>query len=139
MCNRYSNRVRGAPVPNTHVVGLGGGDHGETTTKEAPKTERPTEDTESEDSLPELVSEDTEASADNTLPSTEEEDTNTGDKEKEKKKQVMYKELDGIDKEARMQELTVDFILNLEDENYKPPTPCIGLTCPLTGEQYFID
>ena len=27
-------------------------------------------------------------------------------------------------------------ILNMEDPDYKDPEPCIGLTCPLTGEQY---
>ena len=27
----------------------------------------------------------------------------------------------------------------MEDPNYKEPEPCIGLTCPLTGEQYYVD
>ena len=97
-----------------------------------------TEDTESDNSLPELVSNDAETSADdsgyaflNTPPSTEEEDVNTEDEEKEK--QAMYQKLDRIDEEASMQELTIEQILNMEDPNYKPPTPCIGLTCPLTG------
>ena len=85
-----------------------------TITGEAPKTEGPADDTESDDSLPELVSDNTETSADNsgyaflnTPPSTKEEDVNTEDEEK-KKKQAMYKEIDKIDEEARMQELTVD-------------------------------
>ena len=117
-----------------------------TITEEAPKTEGPADDTESDNSLPEGVSNDAETSADdsgytflNRPPSTEEEDANTEDEEKEKKKQAMYKEIDRIDEEARMQKLRVDFILNMDDPNYKPPMPCIGLTCPLTGEQYYID
>ena len=116
------------------------------TTEEAPTTESPTDDAESEDSLPELVSDDADTSMDsgyaflNTPPSTEEEDAkNTKDEEREKKKQAMYKEIDRRDEEARMQELTVDFILNMDDPNYTPPEPCIGLTWPLTGKQYYID
>ena len=115
-------------------------------TKEASTTESPTDDTKSEDSFPELVSDNADTSADsryaflNTPPSTEEEDSsNTKDEEREKKKQAMYKEIDRRDEEARMQELTVDFILNMDDPNYKPPEPCIDLTCPLTGEQYYMD
>ena len=34
---------------------------------------------------------------------------------------------------------SINFILNMEDPNYKTPEPCIGLTCPLTGEQYYVD
>ena len=95
--------------------------------------------------MPELVSDDVDTSADsgyaflNTPPSTKEEDASTEDEEKEQKKQAMYKEINRIDEEARMQELTVDFILNMDDPDYKPLEPCIGLTCPLTGEQYYID
>ena len=33
----------------------------------------------------------------------------------------------------------INFILNMEDPNYKDPEPCIGLTCSLTGEQYYVD
>ena len=51
----------------------------------------------------------------------------------------MYKEIDKIDEEARMQESTIDFILNMENPDYKEPEPCTGLTCPLTGEQYYVD
>ena len=73
----------------------------------------------------------------NTPPSTEEEDANDDEKEeKEKKKQAMYWEIDRIDEEARMQESTIDFILNMDNPNYKEPEPCIDLTCLLTGEQY---
>ena len=36
-------------------------------------------------------------------------------------------------------ESSIDFILNMEDPNYKEPEPCISLTCPLTGEQYYVD
>ena len=64
-----------------------------------PQTERTSAgETVSEDSLPELVSDDTETEADNSgyvflnlLPSTEEEDTSTEDEETEKKKQAMYR------------------------------------------------
>ena len=96
------------------------------------------EDTESDDSLPELVSDDTETEADdsgyvflNTPPSTGEEDTSTEDEEKEKKKQAMYREIDRRDEEARMKELAMEHILDMEDGNCKPPTTCIGLTYPL--------
>ena len=75
----------------------------------------------------------------NTPPSTGEEDTSTKDEEREKKKQAMYREIDRRDEEARMKELAMEQILDMENGNYKPPTPCIGLTCPLTGEQYFFD
>ena len=91
-----------------------------------------------------MVSNEADTSADsgyaflNTPPSTEEEDANDAEEEeKEKKKQAMYREIDRIDEEARMEESTIDFILNMDNPNYKEPEPCIGLTCPLTGEQYY--
>ena len=129
-------------------------DEGEETAKESneealrrPQTDRTSAgELESEDSLPELVSDDTETEADdsgymflNTPPSTGEEDTSTEEEEREKKKQAMYRKIDRRNEEARMEELTMEQILDIEDGNYKPPTPCIGLTCPLAGEQYFID
>ena len=111
------------------------------TTEGASATESPAEDTESEDSLPELVSNAADTTADsgyaffNTPPSTEKEDVNDAEAEdKERKKQEMYREIDRINEEARMQESTIDFILNMENPNYKEPEPCIGHRCPLTGE-----
>ena len=112
------------------------------TTERSSATESPAEDTESEDSLPKLVCDEVDTTADsgyaflNTPPSTEEEDANGAEaEEKEKKKQEMYREIDRINEEARMQESTIDFILNMENPNYKEPEPCIGLICLLTGEQ----
>ena len=43
-----------------------------------------------------------------------------------------------IDEEKELEE-SIEFILKMEDPNYKEPEPCIGLTCPLTGEQYYVD
>ena len=43
-----------------------------------------------------------------------------------------------IDEEKELED-SIEFILNMEDPNYKEPEPCIGLTCPLTGEQYYVD
>ena len=51
----------------------------------------------------------------------------------------MYKEIDRVNEEARMQEFTINFILNMENPDYKELEPCIGLTCPLTEEQYYVD
>ena len=36
-------------------------------------------------------------------------------------------------------ESSIDFILNMENPNYREPEKCIGLTFPLTGEQYYVD
>ena len=41
--------------------------------------------------------------------------------------------------EEEQLEESINFILNMEDPNYKTPEPCIGLTRPLTGEQYYVD
>ena len=115
-------------------------DEGEETTEETVNqateetsttaTESSAEDTEAEDSLPELVSDEADTHADsgyaflNTPPSTEEEDANDAEaEEKEKKKQAMYKEIDRIEEEARMQESTIDFILNMENSYYKESEP----------------
>ena len=116
--------------------------------EEASTMESRTEDTESEDSLPELVSDETDTSKDsgyaflNTPTSTKEEDKDNAEaeeRERKKKKQERYKEIDRVDEEARIQESTINFILNMENPNYKEPEPCIGLICPLTGEQYYLD
>ena len=129
--------------PGSQFLGRGGGDNrgdANQATEEASTTttESQTEDTESEDSLHKLVSDEADTTADsgyaflNTPPSTKEEDVNDAEAdEKEKKKQEMYKEIDRIDEEARMQESTIDFILNMENPNYKVPEPCIGPTLSL--------
>ena len=110
------------------------------------------EDNESEDSLPELDSNEADTSEDsgyaflNTQPSAEDEDFEAApetkeekEKEEEEKKENMYKVIDKRDKEAQLEESTINFILNMEDPDYKDPEPCTGLTCPLTGEQYYVD
>ena len=119
-------------------------DEGEESTEEKKKPgahRTATVKTESADSLPDLVSDDTEEEDDgfmflNTPLSTEEETSN--DVEKEKKKQDMCKEIDSRDEEILMKEL-VEQILEMEDGISRKPIPLTGLTCPLTGEQYYID
>ena len=51
----------------------------------------------------------------------------------------MYKVIDKADKAAQLEESTINFILHMENPDYKDPEPCTGLTCPLTGEQYYVD
>ena len=98
-----------------------------------------------EDSLPELVSDEADTTGDsgyailNMLPSTEEDDAEAEEKDREEGKVKMYKEIDKIVEEARMQESTIDFILNIDNLDYKEPEPCTGLTCHCTGEQYYLD
>ena len=46
-------------------------------------------------------------------PSTEEQDAEAEERDREEEKQKMYKEIDKIDEEARMQESAIDFILNM--------------------------
>ena len=60
---------------------------------------------------------------------TEEEEA---DKDSQKKKRYEMTEEEDL-------ESSIDFILNMENPDYKEPTKCIGLTCPLTGEQYYVD
>ena len=90
---------------------------------------------EDEDSLPELVSgsEDSGYEFLNTPKAvlTEEKAEEEPGKDVRKKKYSMTEEEE--------LESSIDFILNMEDPNYKEPEPCIGLTCPLTGEQYYVD
>ena len=79
-------------------------------------------ETESEDSLPKLVSDDTEADDSgyvflNTPPGTEEEETYTEDEERERKKQAMYREIDRRDDECLIKELAMEQILDMEDGN----------------------
>ena len=102
------------------------------------------EENESEDSLPELVSDEADTSEDsgyaflNTSPSAEDEDFGAAERTKEEeeaeeKKETMYKVIDKADKEAQLEESTINFILNMENPDYKDPEPCTGLTCHLTG------
>ena len=103
---------------------------------------------ESEDSLPELVSDEADTSEDsgyaflNTPPSDEDKDFVAEEKtkgEEEEKKETMYKAKDKADKEAQLEEFAINFILNMENPDHKETEPCTGLTCPLTGEQYYVD
>ena len=125
-------------------------DEGEETAEEvnaqASTEESQTEkDEKSEDSLPELDSDEADTTEDsgyvflNMPPSTEDEDPEADKKIKEEEKETLYKGIDNVDKEAQLEESTIDFILNMENPNYKEPEPCTGLTCPLTGEQYYVD
>ena len=120
-----------------------------------------------DDSLPELVSDKTETSEDSrydfinmptndeskdfeampedseTTPEDYEEANETTEEQEEKRdeeqKEVnIHKDISENNEEAQLQE-PIDFILNMEDPNYKDPEPCTGLTCPLTGEQYYVD
>ena len=62
---------------------------------------------------------------------SEEKTEEEADKDVRKKRYEMTEEED--------LESSIDFILNMEDPNYREPEKCIGLTCPLTGEQYYVD
>ena len=95
------------------------------------------EENESEDNLPELVSDEADTSQDsgysflNTPPSAEDEDFGAAEKTKEEeaeeKKETMYKVIDKADKEAQLEESTINFILNMENPDYKDPEPCTCL------------
>ena len=58
-------------------------------------------------------------------PSTEEEDAEAEEKDREEEKETLYKEIDKI-----VEESTIDFILNMENLDYKEPEPCTGLRAP---------
>ena len=93
---------------------------------------------EDEDSLPELVS-GSEDSGDSgyefintpevAIPKEKTEEEANKDSQKKRYEMTEEEEL----------ESSIDFILNMENPDYKEPTKCIGLTCPLTGEQYYVD
>ena len=113
-----------------------------------------TGNSETDDSLPELVSDDTEEEEDgftilNTLVereprairetsleamqqdgSNEEQKT---DKERAQRNQKIIEEIDRRDEKALMEELAIEEILDLEDGISRKPIPAI--MCPLTGEQ----
>ena len=109
-----------------------------------------TRETVSDDSLPDLVSDDTGEDYGfvvlNTLPSTEERETeeekstseSTGE-DSDKKNQRIYEEIDRRDEEILMKDLAIEQILDMEDGMLRTPIPLSGLTCSLTGEQYNID
>ena len=90
---------------------------------------------EDEDSLPELVSGSKDSGYEflNTPKAVPSEEKTEEEPERDvrKKRYTMTEEED--------LESSIDFILNMKDPNYKEPEPCIGLTCPLTGEQYYVD
>ena len=105
-----------------------------------------------DDSLPELVSDETETSGDsrydflNTPTNEEDKDfeaspegaTETTEEKEEQKEVNTQKDISDDSEETQIQD-SIDFILNMEDPDYKDPEPCTGLTCPLTGEQYYVD
>ena len=90
---------------------------------------------EDEDSLPELVSgsEDSGYEFLNTPKAVP-----TEEKAEEEQEKYVRKKKYSMTEEEQL-ESSIDFILNMEDPNYKEPEPCIGLTCPLMGEQYYVD
>ena len=62
----------------------------------------------------------------------------TEEKEEEQKEVNTHRDISDDNEETQLQD-SIDFILNMEDPDYKDPEPCTGLTCPLTGEQYYVD
>ena len=92
---------------------------------------------EEDDSLPELVSgsEDSGYEFINT-PKNEEQETKAEEEpNRDTSEKVKTDKKYDIDEEEELE----SSILNMEDPNYKEPEPCIGLTCPLTSEQYYVD
>ena len=118
-------------------------DEGEETADEIWTTanEESTAGEEEDDSLPELVSgsEDSEYEFLNTPTNNEKDFKDTtaeekpGDSDKNKRDTC-----NDVNEEKELEE-SINFILNMEDPDNKTPEPCIGLTCPLTGEQYYVD
>ena len=116
-------------------------DEGEETSDEiwTMANEESTAGEEEDDSLLELVSgsEDSGYEFLNTPTNNEKElkDTTAEEEPSDKTKKDIC---DDVNEERELEE-SINFILNMEDPNYKEPEPCIGLTCPLTGEQYYVD
>ena len=128
-------------IPDSWDEGKEAADEVSAQTAEESQTEGD-EKNQSEDSLPEQVSDEVDTSEDsgyaflNTPPSAEDEDFEAEEKikeEEEEKKETMYKAIDKADKEAQSEESTINFILNMENLDYKEPEPCTGLTCPIIG------
>ena len=97
------------------------------------------------DSLPELASNEEETSEDsgydflNTPTNEEEKDdfeapAETEEENRDAEEKVKENRDCTSENEEKQLEDSINFILNMEDPNYKDPEPC--LTCPLTGEQY---
>ena len=96
---------------------------------------------EEDDSLPELVSgsEDSGYEFLNTPTNNEKDFKDTAAEEKPGDSDKNERDTcNDVNKEKELEE-SINFILNMEDPDYKTPGPCIGLTCPLTGEQYYVD
>ena len=131
------------------LLGRGAANEGSTTGGDETEHSLPGLD----DSLPELISDETETSEDsgydflNTPTNEEDKDfeaspeeatETTEEEEKEQEKVNTNKNTSDDSEETQLQD-SIDFILNMEDPDYKDPEPCTGLTCPLTGEQYYVD
>ena len=91
------------------------------------------------DSLPELVSgsEDSGYEFLNT-PTNEEKDFKATATEDKPSDSDNRDSCNNENEEEQLEE-SINFILNMEDPDYKTPEPCIGLTCPLAGEQYYVN
>ena len=120
-------------------------DEGEETSNEIWTTanEESTAGEEEDDSLPELVSgsEDSGYEFLNTPTNQEKEfkDTAAEEEPSDKTSDKTKRDISDDVNEERELEESINFILNMEDPNYKTPEPCIGLTCLLTGEKYYVD
>ena len=122
---------------------LGTRDEGEETTEKVYNTtnEGSTTGGEEADSLPELVSGSEDSGYDflNTPTNEEEKDFEATAEEKPKEDKDSYDKDNYSENEEEHLEESINFILNIEDPDFKAPEPCTGLTCPLTGEQYYVD
>ena len=117
-----------------------------------------TGNSETDDSLPKLVSNDTEEEEDGfTILNTpvesepraireaspeamqqgESNEERKTDEERAHRNRKIIKEIDRRDEEALMEELAIEEILDLEEGISRKPIP--ARMCPLTGEQYYID
>ena len=137
-------------APQDDVTVPNAWDEGEEETSEtseevwAAANEESTAGEEEDDSLPELVSgsEDSGYEFLNTPTNQEREFSDITAEEEPKEVTSEKAKRDNnnsdVDEEKELED-SIEFILNMEDPNYKEPEPCIGLTCPLTGEQYYVD
>ena len=72
-------------------------------------------------------------------PTNEEKDFKATAIEDKSKEDIANKDNCNSENEEEQPEESINFILNMEDPDYKTPEPCIGLTCPLMGEQYYVN
>ena len=128
-------------APRDDIVVPDALDEGEETADEVWTTanEESTAGEEEVDSLPELVSgsEDSGYEFLNT-PTNDEKDfkaTAAEDKPNDSDK----RETSNNENQEEQLEESINFILNMEDPDYKTPKPCMGLTCPLPGERYYVN